>query len=737
MTRSSRLTVGFLLIAAATAYGQLPGLDNVLPYTNPGGALAPSPNIPRRPVQCLVTSQPLTVRVEGLSELLGDIVITCNGFLRANPRNRAGGPAGTPSQAAVAILETINIGVTLSVPVTSRLVADPLTEVLLFINDPDVPTVSGASTAREQNPCAGTAGVCTGLGAHDGNFDNVGGTPGSVADGLAGSAVNIITVGGNQFATGTPVNVFQANRTNNQTVSFQGVPLSSFDTRGNPRLLAAYNAILAANANVYSGQELLVPWSRTFRIKNLRGAIAGAASVNTQVFANIQIQNPSGELQLNTASAVVGQVLQGLSFRLRNTLDSDSPATGLTALASCVTVNRDLAVDATDADPFNGGNFLAQFTEGYGAAFRIRGYAPGQPRANDQFLPNRNYETESGFYNTVWAALPNGLGTAGIADAGTRLRLVFRNVPANVRIYTSVGAVVGTSATVGGYAIVDGTTVTVPQLPTASPNVGAFAGTALAGAAIPALAFVGIGSPQGVTNIPLTNGSGTAFWEIYAAQALFIEKINFAVAVAYRAASNPGLGTATVQGTFAPINTTAVASGPGVPIPRFVETGSPVTAFSIAPCLTNLLFPYITNQIGFNTGLAISNTSLTNPGTGELFSLDANNGVAPQQGTCTLNYFGTTGPDGAAPPPATTAVIPAGRTFVMTLASGSTGPLGNVPAAQNFQGYMIAQCNFRYAHGYAFIADLAFANLAQGYSALIMDGALGSRTGNLSESLSK
>lgn len=740
MTRSSRFGLSALLLTASLAYGQLPGFDEVPVFVNPpggegAGLPAPPVNIPRRPVLCTVTAQPLTVRVEGLAELLGDLVITCNGYLRANPRNRAGYPAGVPPTAPP-VLETINIGVTLSVPMTSRLTADPMTEALLFINDPDVPTAG--ATSRNQNPCTGSGGICPGLVAHDGAFDNVLSIPGSTGDGLAGAATFPVTVLNQQFATGNPINVFQANRTNSQTVSFNGVPISSYDTRANPRLLAAFNAILAANGGRYLGQPLLVPWTRSFRIKNLRGAIAGAASVNSQIFANVQIQNPSGELQLSSASAVVGQVLQGLSFRLRNTTDSDGPASALTTLASCVTINRDLAVDANDADPWNGGNFLAQFTEGYGVAFRPRGYSPGQPRLNDQFIPFTNYETESGFYNTVWTGFSNGLGTAGIADSGTRLRITFRNLPANIRVYTSVGGVVNTSATLGAYSIVDGAVLPVAQQPTASPStVGVILGTALSGAPIPAFAFVAVGSPQGIVNVPITTGSATAVWEVYAAQAAVIEKINFLVAVAYRAASNPGLGTATVQGTFAPINTTAVASNSTVPIPRFVETGSPVTAFSIVPCLTNLLFPYVTNQIGFDTGIALSNTSLTNPGTGELFSLDTNNGVAPQSGTCTLNYFGTTGADGAAPPPATTGVIPAGRTFVMTLSAGATGPLGNVPAAQNFQGYVIAQCNFRYAHGYAFIADRAFNVLAQGYIALIMDGALSHRTGNLSESLNQ
>jgi hypothetical protein len=721
-----------LVVLASAVQAQIPGLQGLPLILNPDGSTIPAPVFPNSNVVCDVRGNPLTVRVEGLAELLGDIVIECRGNLRPNPRNIPGNPAGVPP-APVPVVDTINISATLSVPVTSRLVADPLTEALLLIDDPDVPTVGPVANPSEQNPCTGASGVCTGLGAHDGRNDPVLGIPGPVTDGLAGH-VTVITFGalGAQFALGAPVNVFQGRRQNNQTITFAGIPISTYDTRGNPRLLAAFNAIRAANGGFYRGEPIIAPWQKTFRIKNLRGAIAGAAASGTQIFSFISIQNPSGNLQLNAATATIGFAQPGLNFGLRNTADSGGPAAAAVNLASCVTVNRDLAVDVADSDPWNGGNLAAQFSEAYQVAFKPRGYNPGQPRSADQFRPAVNYETESGFYNGVWAGLPNGLGLAGLADHGTRLRIVLNNIPANVRVFVSVAGVNGTSPTLGAYAVADNVIPTTPLFPTASPGVTAVIG----GAAIPALAFVAPGSSNGITNVQLQSGRGVAVWEVYESARALLEKINFLIAVAYRAGSpGPGLGTATIQGTFAPINTTASAQPPGVPIPRFVETGSPLTAFTIAPCLTNLLFPFVTNQGTMNTGIAISNTSLTNPGTGELFALDPNIGVAPQSGTCTMNYFGTTGADGAAPPPSTTGVIPAGRTFTMTLASGSAGPFGSVPPATNFQGYVIAQCAFSFAHGYAFISDLNASKLSIGYVALIMDAALGSRTGNASEVL--
>jgi hypothetical protein len=136
----------------------------------------------------------------------------------------------------------------------------------------------------------------------------------------------------------------------------------------------------------------------------------------------------------------------------------------------------------------------------------------------------------------------------------------------------------------------------------------------------------------------------------------------------------------------------AIASS-SLPIPRFIDTSTATNVVAVTICRTNLLFPFVTNQSGFDTGLAISNTS-TDPF-----------GTAAQQGPCTLNFYGAN-----APAAVTTASIASGTTYT-NLAS---------LAAPNFQGYMIAVCNFQYAHGFAFVSDLGARNLAMGYLALII-----------------
>ena len=96
-------------------------------------------------------------------------------------------------------------------------------------------------------------------------------------------------------------------------------------------------------------------------------------------------------------------------------------------------------------------------------------------------------------------------------------------------------------------------------------------------------------------------------------------------------------------------------------------------------------------------------------------------GTVPAPGTCTLNFYGA-----GAPTPSTGVAAPGG-----TQASGTTNAFLLSSVAAGFQGYVIAQCNYQFGHGFAFIAQ----NLGQpagstmGYLALELERAgLGSET---------
>ena len=108
------------------------------------------------------------------------------------------------------------------------------------------------------------------------------------------------------------------------------------------------------------------------------------------------------------------------------------------------------------------------------------------------------------------------------------------------------------------------------------------------------------------------------------------------------------------------------------------------------PNTTNLLFTYVVNANGFDTGIAISNTGVDPFGTSD--------GASDK---CTLNFY-----QGVVNPPAVdSGTITKGTTYT-TLAS---------VVAPGFNGYMIATCNFPYAHGFAFISDIGARSVAMGY----------------------
>jgi hypothetical protein len=205
-------------------------------------------------------------------------------------------------------------------------------------------------------------------------------------------------------------------------------------------------------------------------------------------------------------------------------------------------------------------------------------------------------------------------------------------------------------------------------------------------------------------------------FEVLFADAFTGERVDLPVAVAYVANPGNNLPTPGVQSgvtvSFAPLSTVGTASDTA-PIPRFVPSPGPRNTFLIQKCNCNMLFPFVSNQLGFDTGIAIANTSL-DTGTGL--------GAVPQQGVITINYY--CGQTGCTSPPAqtTNAPLPAGQQLTFTLSGG--GGYG-IAATPGFQGYIIAQAQFQWCHAFAYISAqgaLPTSNGASmGYLGLIMD----------------
>jgi hypothetical protein len=167
-------------------------------------------------------------------------------------------------------------------------------------------------------------------------------------------------------------------------------------------------------------------------------------------------------------------------------------------------------------------------------------------------------------------------------------------------------------------------------------------------------------------------------------------------------------------GTF----TTANATQGQAPTPRFAVISTQEGRWTtVNLCQTTLLYPFVTAAAGFDTGIAVANTSMDPFGT------------VGQTGSCALYGYGVT-------------IATAGNTAAQPVIKGcdaianpvsgtncfgivSPGQVTSVMASSvfsAFQGYVIAVCNFQYAHGYAAVTDLGLRNLWSSYLALELAG---------------
>jgi len=306
-------------------------------------------------------------------------------------------------------------------------------------------------------------------------------------------------------------------------------------------------------------------------------------------------------------------------------------------------------------------------------------------------------EKFAGAFKTKSDETGTGAG-ASTASSGTRVKLVFNNVPTGLGIYLP------TSVTANNGAILQAT----------SSETGSF--SAVSAATSPSAV-----STLNLFSVPVSGTSATAIYEITTSAPGAVN--TFAISVDLVASSNTVTNyltnpTLTVTTSLAPQPATAASQ-----IPSFSSTATDiVTANTVTfkPCTTTLLFPFVTNANGFETGVAISNT------TKDPF------GITAQSGTCTLNYYAS-GVSGATNPTAVTAPnlaegtnqpYLAGETYAFTL----TQSLGvNTSNPATFQGYVIAQCNFVNAHGFAYILGglqpgmfVNPNNTAMGYLALVL-----------------
>ncbi|MCL5745713.1 MAG: hypothetical protein M1541_17615 [Acidobacteria bacterium] len=482
----------------------------------------------------------------------------------------------------------------------------------------------------------------------------------NVCGAVTGCTVNATGVGGaNPFIAGK--NVYRSTLSSNNSITFLGVPVEPPGTTG----------------------------ARIYRITNLRvnaSAIQPSGALPGQVTASLS-SSGSTSLPISNPSVVIGFTQAGLGFSIRSRADGGAGNGAASAADKTFQQCSDVAgignnVSAANKLP----NLFMRFTEGFATAWKTQGTAT-------QSIPGTIYNTESG--------LTGVLANAGLADFGTRLKATFNNIPAGVSIYvpTNLTSNNGTTATLTFSET--GPFVPVPNTDTWAK--GFYNPLFVAAGATPNAFLTLYQNGMPVAPVALANGAGSAVWEITNSPTTVADSLDAAVFFVYTAnpgAGSPAAGTGTVTGSFAPTYDISAAGTPGaaqasaaLPIPRFVSLLSSANLMTIAVCRTNLLFPYLASVSGFDTGIAIANT------TSDPF------GTTAQSGNCTLNFYGTGAPSAKTIGP---------------IAGGATSTLLGSTDFPNFQGYMIAVCNFQFAHGFAFISDLGARNWGTVYLADII-----------------
>jgi hypothetical protein len=204
-------------------------------------------------------------------------------------------------------------------------------------------------------------------------------------------------------------------------------------------------------------------------------------------------------------------------------------------------------------------------------------------------------------------------------------------------------------------------------------------------------------------------------------------------------------GAFTANSPFPPIGSTVnptatVSYGPVVPTSTLPITPVGFATYpeaaaagiaTIGDCVTNILFPYMTNQGGFDTSFSFANTS------SDALAFGAGNGATATNGSCVMTFWPTSDTTLASASPLGTTLqlttlptIPAGSVYAFnqsqTIFSGQTG-------------YAIAVCRFLNAHAFAFqINGYMLAggpHISNGYLGLVIPNPVSGRTGANGETL--
>jgi hypothetical protein len=759
------------------------------------------------PFQCqAATGVPPTIRAEGLTELMGDLVLSCSG--------------GVPTPAGQ-VVQPVNITVTLNTNLTSRLLSGGLwSEALVIIDEPH----SAFNPTRPILNCGNTGALDSGPSGANVCAIYATADPSKTYDGTPNGYSGTCSNGTSGLTCASTGGTFVSGTCNAATTA---IPAANSYGCGRPNVfqgrLGTVQDVNQYNAVTWLGIPLDPPGTtstRTIRITNIRGdgshlgiPAAGNYYLN---YAQEQISiNGNTSLSLNNSQQIVAYVQQGLIAGVARTnfnflqCVGENEVTGSTGLIGETTGTFPLGTNNIEnGHQTTGSSPQYTFTEGFGSSWKAKNISEilgpganggtlgngqivtaasywsydgstttGTPTINhpvdvNQNVPGAIYNTESGFEYQPGLLDPTpdppfGIGTstvtgtglatafhnstlidnAGVADQGTRL--MFQVQTATI--------VPGTNILVpDALFLTNGTTTASCVTCTGISGIAMLVTTDQYGAGAYAPVYTGTSAVTAATTFSAISSTGVAVYEVIFADPFSIESATLTAVVTYAPQLNlneptPGT-TTTASGGFAPAygasspySQTAhypepQGGTPNLPIPRFVPSSiAPASIFSVGKCACNLLFPFVSSSGGYDTGIAIANTSMDNLG------FNGTSAALSQFGGVQFWYYGQ-GANGGTPPPSqctntttpgvcppnvssTTPLVAAGQVLTYVLSSGGgsigSGPNGLTNSANGFSGYIIAQAQFQYCHAYAFITAVGAGPLSQavseGYLGLILD----------------
>ncbi len=404
------------------------------------------------PYTCQAKTTAAPARAESTTELVADLIITCTG--------------GVPTSAGNSI-PTDTITLTFNANVNSRILnsANNASEALALLDEPQ----PGA-----QFPCDPSV-VCA-------NYGN--GT------------------GKGYYGGGTSTARSPANRN-----VYQGIVAPVDDSEG--ELSRASGQV---RPRLTGGNPQTITWygvpvdppgtaTRTYRFTNLR--LDATTSVSALQVTGISTYELP--LQFGNTPLPIATLQTSLAAGVRDAADAVSAPGG-----------TNLAVSPVGLAPTRFATL--RFAGAFPAADKPRTAAfvnaDTSPALVNQNIPGKNYGTESGFFNSGFGTNGTGgdLGTAGLADNGTRYMAVFSNIPSGFSLY-----------------------VDLYSAATANGNVARLVSTDGNGAG----PFTAVSGTGNMAQLTVNGGTAVAVWEVLQNNAAAADQFDFGVYLGVRRSRDP------------------------------------------------------------------------------------------------------------------------------------------------------------------------------------------------------